>query len=167
MARIDRILLPTDFSDLSVHAAGLARFLAEAHGAELHVVHVISTTNQQAVLSEFGSMPVGPPILDELAQARDALARFVREHLTGLASPLHFDVLVGRPPMEIARYAANARIDVIVIGSHADGILHRIIHGSTSKAVLENAPCAVLMVPLVTMKSTSQAPFHRPPRPTE
>ena len=38
--------------------------------------------------------------------------------------------------------------DLVVMGTHADGVLRRLVFGSVSKQVLESAPCGVLLVPL-------------------
>ena len=67
-------------------------------------------------------------------------------------------VLEGAPDLQISRYAADAAIDLIVIGTHARGLVRRIFLGSVSKAVMEHAPCPVLMVPLHSTETEAQAP---------
>jgi len=68
------------------------------------------------------------------------------------------DVRVGVPHDTITHYARERNIDLIVIGSHARGMVNRIFFGSTSKAVLESALCPVLMVPLATMPQPESPP---------
>jgi nucleotide-binding universal stress UspA family protein len=80
--------------------------------------------------------------------------QLLKAHTRGYDSPVP-PVVVVRVGLEwetIARYAEEAGIDLIVIGTHARSVMKRILLGSTSKAVLEHAPCPVLMVPLATLE---------------
>jgi hypothetical protein len=53
----------------------------------------------------------------------------------------------GPPVPVITEYAREMNIDLIVVGTHARGVVNRILMGSVSRAVLEKASCAVLIVP--------------------
>ena len=93
-----------------------------------------------------------------VAEAEEALERFVQKQLSGIAVPVVTKVLEGAPDLQISRYAAEAAIDLIVIGTHARGLVRRIFLGSVSKAVMEHAPCPVLMVPLLSAETEVPAP---------
>ena len=55
-------------------------------------------------------------------------------------------VLVGDPVTEIARYAREIGADLIVVGHrHLDSWAQRWWRGSVSKALIEHAPCNVLV----------------------
>jgi nucleotide-binding universal stress UspA family protein len=146
MVRFDHILLPTDFSPLAVQSSRFAASIAAAYNSTLHVVHVISTAALAAVAGEGG--PVMP--LPSRAQLLDELDRFVKAHLAGFRGRIEQAVVSGLPYEQLPRYAREHAIDLIVIGTHARGLVNRIFFGSTSKSVVEHAPCPVLMVPLVT-----------------
>lgn len=148
---ITRILLPTDHSDLAAHAARHARFLAAAHGAEIHVLHVVAPASIAPVAGEIGTTTLIPDVSVSVDAQRPLLKRFVESVLDPTGIEVTIDVRVGVPHDVIASYAREHRIDLIVIGTHARGLVNRIFFGSTSKAVLESAPCPVLMVPLATM----------------
>ncbi len=154
MPTFQRILVPTDFSELSAHAAVYARGLAETHGAELHVLHVVVPP---AVASTVGLGPGVEPVPSQQAidalldRGRQSVASFVADHFGGLST--RSDVLVGAAHTQICDYAREQACDLIIIGSHARGIVHRIFLGSVSKAVLEHSPCPVLMVPLKAVES--------------
>ncbi|MBK8269112.1 MAG: universal stress protein [Planctomycetes bacterium] len=77
------------------------------------------------------------------------MSDFIQKQFAG--RKVKSEILVGQPFSEICRYAAGQACDLIVIGSHARGIVHRIFMGSVSKAVLEHASCPVLMVPLAAV----------------
>jgi nucleotide-binding universal stress UspA family protein len=85
--------------------------------------------------------------VDESA-TRAQLEAFVRECFGALRSPPVTALLSGSAPLAITDYARENAIDVIVVGTHARGLVNRILLGSVSKSVVEHAHCAVLMVPL-------------------
>lgn len=154
MVTIKRILLPTDYSDLAAHAARHAQFLAKAHNAEIHVLHVVAPSRAAGispVAADVGVVPLLPDTDTLIEAQKPRIRRFVEDFVRTAGVNVITEVRVGVPHNTIAEYAREAKIDLVVIGSHARGIVKRIFLGSTSKAVLESAPCPVLMVPVVTM----------------
>jgi nucleotide-binding universal stress UspA family protein len=142
-----KILLPVDFSPLSELAARYVARLADAFGSRVHVLHVVPTETLVATLPEQGSSFVTSP-QQRIAETERQLDRFVAEHLP---RPLVDKRSVcGTPAPEIAREAREVGADLIVMGTHAEGVVRRLVFGSVSKSVLESAPCAVLLVPLAT-----------------
>ncbi|MGD9789603.1 MAG: universal stress protein [Phycisphaerales bacterium] len=143
------ILLPTAFSELSKRAAAHAAYLAKSLGATIHVVHVASPGVPPPVDAASGApypavaMP-DPSLLVE--HGRASLAEFVRSNLTGLE--VKTECTIGNAPHELAEYASRNRIDLIVMGTHADGVVKRLIFGSVSKSLLECSPCPILFVPV-------------------
>lgn len=146
MIAIKKILLPTDFSSLADHAAAYARQLAEMWGAELHVVHVTEPVAAALPTPETGGAAM--MVLPNAADIQAAVTRFVAAHLRDTRVPVVSAVLQGSRVTMVTNYAREQGIDLIVIGTHARGVVQRIIFGSMSKSVLETAHCPVLMVPL-------------------
>jgi universal stress protein A len=146
MVRFRHVLLPTDFSDLARNAARFARSIAEEYGAVLHVLHVMSPEVQPFPAPDIGMGVLALPPDED--QARRYLESFVREAVGATSVKVVTQAQVGAPVSEITRYACDNHVDLIVIGTHARGLVTRIFLGSVSKAVMEHAPCAVLMVPL-------------------
>lgn len=156
MPTIRRILVPTDFTELSGHAAEHARSLAELCGAEIHVVHVMVPVATESPTAAPGAMPltpVSPSMPDMVEGVRSNLADFALRHFSGMSTTV--ETLAGIAHLEICRYARDHACDLIVIGSHARGIVHRLFLGSVSKAVLEHAPCPLLIVPLKAIESAA------------
>jgi nucleotide-binding universal stress UspA family protein len=143
--KLQRMLLPTDFSELSERAADLARPMAQASGATVHVLHVCEPVEIALEVPEIGVLRRKVP--PDKTALRRKLEEFARQHVADFGIPAITVLASGKPGRQIARYARDAWIDRIVIGTHAQGIIRQIIHGSVSKFVLEHAPCAVLMVP--------------------
>jgi len=143
--KLERILLPTDLSELSAGAAEVARSLAQASGATVHVLHVRQPIEVTIEVPEAGILRRKVPA-DE-AELERRLDEFVRRHFDYCDVPTATTLTSGKPGREIARVAHERRVDRIVIGTHARGVLRQICHGSVSKYVLAHAPCPVLMVP--------------------
>lgn len=152
--KIARIMMTTAFKELSYAAAPYAAMLARMHGAELHVLHVASVAPVVAApgLAAPGTpvapTAIGPAPEELLRDAREQLASFRQEHLAAFAGTVVTAVVLGDPVGEIVRYATDNRIDLVVMGTHGDGVLRRIIFGSVSKSVVEHSPCPVLLVPV-------------------
>jgi len=146
-APLRTILVPTGFSELSRHAARYARTIAPAFGARVVVFHVVEPAPPPTEAA--GMVPTstgGPDVSLLMTTAREGLQRFIAENLPGAKSePL---VSIGVPDAEIVQAAQREGADLIVMGTHARGMLNRLVFGSISKSVLESAPCPVLLVPV-------------------
>jgi nucleotide-binding universal stress UspA family protein len=131
MIQVRKILYPTDFSSYSNQAYFHAVGLAETYRASLTVVYVVTP----------GSAEAGKGRAFWLGQLEQ-----VRPSNTGIA--VHHVLLEGDPAGEIARYAADAGVDVIVIGTHGRTGVDRLVMGSVAEKVMREAPCSVLVVKL-------------------
>lgn len=143
-----RLLLPTAFQWLSKSAARWACHLARLEHAELHVLHVAtpSTVPVDALALSSGTVPPSSPV--PIEELRQTLAEFCRECLGDGAGSARQHVAIGTPAHEICRYVEHHGIDLVVMGTHGEGILRRLVHGSVSKSVVEGAACPVLLVPV-------------------
>ena len=131
-ATVNHILVPIDFGPASTRALELGRMLADACGASLHLLHVVG-------------YPLGKPQGD--VEERDEAL----ERLNALLNETDRDkrrvttcCRVGNPAPEIAAYAADNRIDLIVMGTHSHGPTFQMTTGSIAESVLGLATCAVL-----------------------
>lgn len=158
MPVIQRILVPTDFSLLADHAAEYAELLAHSLGASVCAVYVLSPP---AVVDGTGVAPglaaagIQPNLEANLENAKSSLADFVRRHFPSRDTVS--EILIGTPYSQICQFAKDHSCDLIVVGSHARGVLQRIFLGSVSKCVLEHAPCPVLMVPIAAVEKPMES----------
>jgi nucleotide-binding universal stress UspA family protein len=141
---VTRILVPTDFSDTADVALAYAKTLAGQLDASLHLIHVFA---DPYVATPFGvEIPTEPePRTRTLEDARACLLtrldteeerrfRGARVIVTGLAAK------------QIAKYAADHNVDLIVMGTHGRrGVTHLLL-GSVAEHVVRIAPCPVLTV---------------------
>jgi nucleotide-binding universal stress UspA family protein len=137
MIHIKKILYPTDFSSHSNQAYFHAVALAEKHGASLTIVYVYAPS--------FGT----PEVHDEGSNGRE----YWRSQLEQIRPvdtriPVHHVFLEGDPATEIVRYAVDAGVDLIVMGTHGRTGLERLLMGSVAEKVMRDAPCSVLVVKL-------------------
>jgi len=143
---IRRILYPTDFSDLGLHALKYARDFAASHHATLHCLHVVDEAYQYLVSVGPDSVPIGPPTEDLVNAAEKHMDAFVAEHLADTPFPVTSKVIAGRPFMAIIQYARDHAIDMIVIATHGRTGLKHVLLGSVAEKVVRKAPCPVLSI---------------------
>jgi nucleotide-binding universal stress UspA family protein len=137
MLHITKILYPTDFSSHSNQAYFHAVALAEKHGASLTIMYVyVPSSGTPATHGQGGSDR--DHWREQLEQIRPVDTRI----------PVHHAFLEGDPAAEIVRYAADAGIDLVVMGTHGRTGLERLLMGSVAEKVMRDAPCSVLVVKL-------------------
>ncbi|MDD4888722.1 MAG: universal stress protein [Phycisphaerae bacterium] len=146
MIQINKLLFPTDFSELSEAALKYALQFARDYKAELHVIHVVDEAYQYWMSMAPSTVPVGAPIVEDVVRnASKSLEKLVADKLSQDVTVVH-QVLIGRPFLEIIKYAKAQSIDLIVIGTHGRGGLGQMLMGSVAEKVVRKAPCPVLTV---------------------
>ena len=145
MIKLGKILCPTDFSDLSDHAFKYARTFSQDYGAALHVLYVVDDSHQYWMAMGPNTIPAGPATDELLAAGRTQMEEFRAGALADVERVVT-DVRLGRPFMEIIRYAREQAVDLIVIGTHGRGALSHVLMGSTAEKVVRKAPCPVLSI---------------------
>ena len=152
MFPLERILLPTDFSEASRQSLAVAADMASDYGAELLIVHVIEP---------LPAVPPDPDFTFEMAAYQDAVSQYsderMAELLAGLDETLAVRTMVchGEPAREIVRLAENEDVDLIVIPTHGLTGLKHLVFGSVAERVVRTACCPVLT--LRRLSSASQA----------
>lgn len=144
MADRDVIILPTDFSAVSLAAVKWGHRMSSVLDAELHAVFVLEEPHIYGTL-EMGPLPV--PTSEELqGSAETRLAKFVDKHLGDLERPVVQKVLVGQPADEIVQYASDVEASMIVMSLHGYTGVRHLVLGSTTESVLRRAACPVLSI---------------------
>ena len=144
MFTIKNILLPTDFSKLSLTAAQYAIDLAKQYDAKIHLLHVIEKTPPILAIHslDLSEEKILKSIEDDAKTSLDkAVIKIQNEHGIEVDSVLR----KGLDYEEIVSYSQKNNIDVIVIATHGrTGILHTLI-GSVAEKVIRYAKCPVLV----------------------
>jgi universal stress protein A len=142
--QLQKILLPTDFSDYSAAATLYACELATRFDAELHLLHTLEL--HLALTPEFGMGLALPKYLHESrVAAKKSLADLLDSKWAEGRTVIQA-VIDGSPKVEIVRYARIHNIDLIVLATHGRTALPHVIMGSVAETVVRTAPCPVLTV---------------------
>ena len=136
-----RVLLATDLSDASEAATDAAIRLSVEHGAVLLVCSIVDLERLRLPGGRF-LRRVDQERVHVADGARAVVAR-ARERGAN-ATYLVWD---GDPAPMILAAAGSEHVDAIVMGTHGRGRLGRLLMGSTSKRVSEEAHCKVIVVP--------------------
>ena len=141
----DKILLPTDGSDVAFAAAEREDALAKLSGAELHVVFVQEPYPYTGIGST-NSAGVQAYLADSQRQAVEAFAR-IRAAADVPGVTLRTETVEGSSPAEqIVETARRCGADLIVMGSHGRRGLEKLMLGSVTQRVLGVVHVPVLVV---------------------
>ena len=141
---IQRILAPTDFSELSKQGLTSALELAETFGAKLLLLHVVEPPPYPVE----GIVPshLGATLLDDLErQASKDLAQMLSE-TPGSKVEVTRRVVVGIPYRKIVEVAEEEKSDLIVMTTHGRTGLSHLVMGSVTEKIVRTAPCPVLTI---------------------
>lgn len=158
MKKLNRILVPTDFSDGSRKAYSYAEHLLRFFGGTIDMVNIVPTIKYlQESMKKVGypfslDQDVYPQIIE---QARDKVAKELEDHVAEehRGAPV---VKIGRKAYEIIlEHAHKERYDLIVMGAqglHAD----HIIRGHVTEKVIRHSRIPVLSVSGTVMPESTQ-----------
>ena len=164
---IKKILYATDLSENAVHAFAYAVSLADAYGASMTTLHVLNEFSGQ----EFVTNMIKADTLAEIKERhysearnqligkkrdkvvlKEILKAFYEESITSDEIPetVIDQVLIksGVPAEVILQTAEELQIDLIVMGTHGQGILADVLIGSTARRVVKQSSIPVLVVRL-------------------
>jgi len=145
MLSINKILCPTDFSEASFEGLKKANELAGHFSAEIIVLYVVSPLPR----IPGSTSPTGfhiPAVLEEIAEsAKDQIEKLKNNYISSNIKSEGI-VVIGSPPAEIVKYAAEDNVDVIVMSTHGQSGWKRLVSGSVTEKVVRMADCPVLTI---------------------
>ena len=140
----EKILFPTDFSDVSKKALGYIKQLKEVGIKEVIVLHVIDEREIDAIFqhSAVRFEDIVRSIRADAKKDMDAVERELKKD--GLTVKVRIER--GIPFREILRVEEEEGISAIVIGSHGKSNIKEMLLGSVSEAVIRKSKKPVLVV---------------------
>jgi nucleotide-binding universal stress UspA family protein len=144
---INTILIPTDFSEAAHNAFLYGLGLADALGAEVHLLHVYT----------LGHIPVKwvpEAFVESLKQEKvDKAMTYVYEYAAeaqatyGTNVKLSYELVQGQAKDIILKKGDSGKYDVLLMGTQGATSEYGKVFGSLSLQVLQDANCPVLVVP--------------------
>ncbi|PLX46407.1 MAG: universal stress protein [Deltaproteobacteria bacterium] len=144
MEKLEKILVPTDFSPLSKRALLTALLLARKTGAEIKLLYVVPTYDR---ISAFNISVDSKEEMMERARkwAEKKMVDFLRgEDLSGITLTEEIDY--GNEAQTIIERSDSMGCDLIVIASHGYSGLAKTVFGSVAEKVLKLSNTPVLVV---------------------
>jgi nucleotide-binding universal stress UspA family protein len=140
----EKILYPTDFSDVSKKALDYLVQLKDAGAKEIVILHVIDEKGIDAI-SRHGAgsaVEIIGGIEKEARQEGEKIEKKLRQ--SGLTVKVRIET--GVPLKEILKAEEEEQVSAIVIGSHGKTNLEEMVLGSVSEKVIRQSKRPVLVI---------------------
>jgi nucleotide-binding universal stress UspA family protein len=139
------ILAAVDFSEVMDPIIDHAVRMVRAFRCALYLLHV------EAPEPDFVGYEPGPQherdyVAQEHKEHREQMLE-LRDRLASEGLEVHSLMVQGPTVEKILEEADRLNADLVVVGSHGHGALRHLILGSVSEGVIQDASCAVLVVP--------------------
>jgi nucleotide-binding universal stress UspA family protein len=140
----EKILYPTDFSDVSKKALDYLAQLRDAGTKEIIVLHVIDQKGIDAI-SRYGAGNAETVIREITKEAKEEGKKIEKKLMQ---SGLNVKVRIERgvPLKEILSVEEEEKVSAIVIGSHGKTNLEEMFLGSVSEKVIRQSKKPVLII---------------------
>src|SRR5438067_1112083 len=141
--RVNKILVPIDFSPASKNALKYAVRFAEEFGGQLTLLYVLEPDSMAGLMA----IPEASTFIEaDIVAAGKNLRALIASVRNGKIDRPRWKVRAGAASHEIVTVAKEMDVDLIVIATHGyTGWKHFCI-GSTAERVVRAAPCPVLVV---------------------
>jgi nucleotide-binding universal stress UspA family protein len=137
---MNSIVVGLDGSEKSFRALEMALTIAKRFGASLVTLTVEETPRFGETIDEIQAQKE-----DEDVYSRD-IVRKAHEASKKAGVAIKSHVLVGHPAKTIAKYLAESKADLLVVGSIEHGPLYEAITNSTCLGLLRATSCPILVV---------------------
>ena len=142
----ERILYPTDFSDVSKKALNFIKQLKDAGAKEVVVLHVIDELEIEHI-AQIPEIGLTAEVL-ETRRKEDAQKEMkaIEDELKSSGLSVKTLIRKGIPFRDILKTEAEEGVSVVVLGSHGKSCVSEMFLGSVSEKVLRKSTKPVLVV---------------------
>jgi nucleotide-binding universal stress UspA family protein len=142
------IVVALDFSNATLGVLEMARGLASAFGAHLHLFHVVEP---EPSYTAYGFTPDEFPALHAYQDEAKRRAGAKLEELLATVQPDLPDatsqIAEGSPLHALLDYVQESGADFVVLGSHGHGVIASLLLGSVAEGMVRKAKVPTLIVP--------------------
>ncbi len=145
LEKLERILVPTDFSELSEHALKLAERLAKATDAELYALKIIQPPGEVLFDPEGELLECDEYDITQLEAEKKEEEVLIKEWVEKtIDSPVRTQVMVGRLIEDGIRFIQENNIDLLVMGTHGSKGLRQWLGGSMAEKFVRYSEAPLL-----------------------
>jgi nucleotide-binding universal stress UspA family protein len=141
------LVVPTDFSSVSVNALNYAVDMAQAINAGIVVLHVY---NVPVSFSDGAVAPVNTISIDEIKRTNEHRLEEIKINLVKLTAgkiQIYTEARLGETYDELEQLCRSVEPLAVVMGNHGSTGLERMIMGSTTLTTIRHLKCPVIVVP--------------------
>lgn len=145
---MQKILVPTDFSDVSNHALDLARQLAQRDNCQILLLNIIEHASA-ATFNTMGVTDYDP--MESLYMKK--MIESVKNKMEGIRNSKDFKgvdiktkVTIGNPFVEITQDIVNTDTDIVIMGTQGTEGAEELFVGSNAEKVIRYAQCPVITI---------------------
>ena len=143
-----KVMLATDGSEHSLHAAKKSAQIAKSNDSEVTIVNVIQPYRHLTIVP--GPMDIGGNFVVDNEEEVKKRGKKVMESTKKIFDDLSVEVktrfLMGNVSKAIIDEAIKEKTDLLVVGATGYGGLSEWLLGSTANKIARNAPCPVMIV---------------------
>lgn len=141
-----KILIPTDFSELSEYALHTAEKVADSLQAEIHALKVLPAPGDAYFDDKGNMLECQDYDMGKFEQERLENERKIQAWLKEAKSPVHVVVKFGNMVDDIVEYVKANSIDLVVMGTSGASGWKEMFVGSNAEKVVRYSPVPVLTV---------------------
>ena len=145
----EKILVPTDGSNVAESAVEHALDVAGKYGAEVHALYVVDIDSMSLALGaeQLDRIETGRfDEMDEVHEQADEATGYVADRAGERGLEVVEHISSGRPHEKVASYAEGNDVDLVVMGSHGRSGVKRALLGSVTERTLRETHVPVLVV---------------------
>jgi nucleotide-binding universal stress UspA family protein len=140
-AGYDRVLIPTDGSDVAAAAVEHGVAIAERYDATVHALSVVDTSS---FASDYDAGAGLSGVIDALTADCERAVEAVEERCADRGVEVVTDVVQGTPYRTIRDYVEEEDVELVTMGTHGRTGLERLLLGSVTERVVRTSDVPVL-----------------------
>ena len=141
--KLERILVPTDYSPHAARALELALSFAEHFDARIELLHVYQVPAEIYPYSLY----ITDEHLKQIEERQEAQMKELCEAVQKRGASVEGRVVRGETFDIIPKLVKEQEVDLIILGTRGNTGLPHILLGSTAERTIRLAPCPVIAVP--------------------
>ena len=149
-----KILVPTDFSELSLAAIDYALSFSQVFGGQIYLLHTLDTIPVLAL--DAVDLTTETVIYETEQNAKNDLHVFVNARIGSIPNLVEV-VRKGIAEDQIVKFAKEESIDLIVMATHGRSGIAHVLMGSVTEKVVQHSPVPVLTVKPVNISTSASS----------